>query len=127
MKIQEIILEQKVNEAIFVPAALLAGLQSIWGSTLVQALWAGLNLFWTAEGIIDLVTAIRKAGLNPNSMTDEDWFNLVLNLALTALTVKFAISPIKELLDKVPDPVKKQIGAWLKNNLGPLVKKDFDK
>ena len=127
MKIQEIILEQKVNEAIFVPAALLAGLQSIWGSTLVQALWASLNLFWTAEGIIDLVTAIRKAGLNPNSMTDEDWFNLVLNLALTALTLKFAISPIKELLDKVPDPVKKQIGAWLKNNLGPLVKKDFDK
>lgn len=127
MKIQEIILEQKVNEAIFVPAALLAGLQSIWGSTLVQALWAGLNLFWTAEGIIDLVTAIRKAGLNPNSMTDEDWFYLVFNLALTALTAKFAISPIKELLDKVPDPIKKQIGAWLKNNLGPLVKKDFDK
>lgn len=127
MKIQEIILEQKVNEAIFVPAALLAGLQSIWGSTLVQALWAGLNLFWTAEGIIDLVTAIRKAGLNPNSMTDEDWFYLVFNLALTALNAKFAISPIKELLDKVPDPIKKQIGAWLKNNLGPLVKKDFDK
>ena len=127
MKIQEIVLEQKVNEAIFVPAALLAGLQSIWGNTLVQALWAGLNLFWTAEGIIDLVTAIRKAGLNPDSMTDEDWFYLVLNLALTALTAKFAISPIKELLDKVPDPIKKQIGAWLKNNLGPLVKKDFDK
>lgn len=127
MKIQEIVLEQKVNEAIFVPAALLAGLQSIWGNTLVQALWAGLNLFWTAEGIIDLVTAIRKAGLNPDSMTDEDWFYLVLNLALTALTAKFAISPIKELLDKVPDPIKKKIGAWLKNNLGPLVKKDFDK
>jgi hypothetical protein len=127
MKIQEIVLEQKVNEAIFVPAALLAGLQSIWGSTLVQALWAGLNLFWTAEGIIDLVTAIRKAGLNPNSMTDDDWFYLVFNLALTALTAKFAISPIKELLDKVPDPIKKKIGAWLKNNLGPLIKKDFDK
>lgn len=127
MKIQEIVLEQKVNEAIFVPAALLAGLQSIWGNTLVQALWAGLNLFWTAEGIIDLVTAIRKAGLNPDSMTDEDWFYLVVNLVLTPLTAKYAISPIKELLDKVPDPIKKKIGAWLKNNLGPLVKKDFDK
>jgi hypothetical protein len=115
--------DQSLTEVVFLPPALVAGLTAVWSSSIVQAALSAMSYYATYEGLVYLYDTFLKQKRDPRTMDEEEIFELVLTLVLTAPGLIAAARDTKTLINRVPEDTRRRIGGFIKQKL-LTVKKD---
>lgn len=112
MKIIEIIREDRLDEVFPVAlAGLISRLPAIAGVTF-PTIMASVSAAIAGYGILQLYQLVNQYGDDPESLTDDDWGNLGIDLALVAIPVLGRVGkPV--ILKLLPDKIKKYFGKQI--------------
>jgi len=116
MKIQEVTLKTQINEVAFIPP-LLAGLQAVWSSGMMQTAMTVLNYYATYEGIKYITDTIIAKGRDPETIDAEEVGMIVINLLLLYMQKSKLIADTNTILSNIPQDTIKRVGEFIRQRL----------
>lgn len=115
MKVNEIIAEERLDEAL----PLIAGIA-------VPAILTAISAFLAGLTIMDAYKLISKYNEDPASVTDDQWDNLFIDVALLAVPALGRLGrPI--IVKMIPNKLKSMGGKWIRDKVQAKLSKDIAK
>jgi hypothetical protein len=105
-----------VNEVAFV-APVLAGLQAIWSSGMMQTAMTALNYYATYEGIKYITDTIVAKGRDPQTIDAEELGIIVMNLLLLYLQKSKLVADTSTIMSNIPRDTIKRVGEFIRQRL----------
>jgi hypothetical protein len=111
MKVHEILNEQRLDEAIPFLA--------------LPAIMAAISAFFAGLTAIDVYNFVKKYNEDPNAITDDQWGDILIDVALAAIpgAARLGKAAIVKFL---PDSVKQKGAEWIKGQITSKLAKQKD-
>ena len=116
-----------LKEVAFLPPAIVAAINAAFASTtgqiIVRSLLVGLETFFTVSGALAFAEWARQMGQEPETISEVDWFVLVITAVLTGMSARVLQKEVRALVEAVPEPIKQRVGAYFRDRILPMIKR----